>query len=111
MTQPYSESAGGVHAKAIRQHAEVVRRLERSVAECNSLRATLRELAAAEGDTSLPSLVAAWRSKALGEAARAEHLGTRAALAERLLRQLLVGRTPSPHDVHAWQQAAKDDAA
>lgn len=90
-------------------YAELVERLVAATSEANALRLTLRDLGKAEGDSSLYAQVALWRAKAEQEAKRADRLGGRMALAERLVRVFLAQERPDGRDVDAWRQAAKEN--
>lgn len=88
---------------------EVVERLVAATSEANGLRQTLRELGKAEGDSSLYAQVALWRDKADREGKRADRLGSRMVLAERLVRVFLSQQRPDGRDVDAWRQAAQEN--
>lgn len=92
-------------------YADLVERLVSVTSELFQAKSTLREYGRLEDDPSLQHLVAAWRIKAMSEGIRADLMGTRCALAERLVRQLLAGQKPDPRDVQAWREATKETAA
>lgn len=90
----------------------LVEKLIETQRRLDAARVLLRDLGAAEGDTSLANMVSIWMDRALKNQARVDELGTRVALAERLLRPLLDGHGPVPGEwIQDWRDSITEEAS